>query len=170
MSQTLDEFRSEHWLFSDKRFDRQLAADFLFLFSRAEYALKAADFKRPVGNTVWADWETFALSLPTSPATPAGSELDKAVRYLKNFPPLTATLTGKGLGLQETKHKALKQTSFLLDAVSDVRNNLFHGGKDFSGSAAERDRNLIKAASVVLLWALRADPKVWSYFDERGPG
>src|SRR5674476_499697 len=81
-------FRNEHWLFSKDRFDRDLVADFLFLYSRAEYALKVAGFKKEVpGEPVRADWPAFIKKLPPEPKVTRDPSLEKAIFYITKFPP-----------------------------------------------------------------------------------
>ena len=164
-------FRNEHWLFNKERFDRDLVADFLFLYSRAEYALKAAGFIQGYGadEPLMVDWWAFAEALSHDPKVDQDPVLEKAVLFLTSCPPRLQWCAAPGSLKWKARRKRSKETltEFLVKAVCDVRNNLFHGGKNLSGRLEERDTKLIDAAIVVLEWTLRVREEVWTAFDDR---
>lgn len=165
-------FRSEHWLFNKERFDRDLVADFLFLYSRAEYALKVAKFVKTVpSEPERADWPKFIAALPPEPKVTRDPSLEKAIFYLTKFRPRSLLWAAdERLEWEERKQSFSKnRTASLMQAVCDVRNNLFHGGKVLVGRLEERDTRLIDSAIVVLHWALRIKENVWAIFDEQSP-
>lgn len=166
-----EELRSTHWLFAANAFDRKLVADFLFLYARAEYALRAAGFTLEIeSKPVRTNWSKFAEQLTSDPAAEDNPELERAVRYLKAFPPKTFRVRWDRSIRERETSRDNSTNEFLLRAVGDVRNNLFHGGKDLAGSAIERDEKLIKAAFIVLAWALQTKEDVWGFFNEPGLG
>jgi hypothetical protein len=122
---------------------------FFAAFSRMEYALKEAAFVREIGSrspkSVSADWHVFAnRGLPKKFFQTCVS--DPVVKTLINDPPK------RQIKNSESASRPIKwscqpdkpnDSKSLTEALQNIRNNLFHGGKghDFT----ERDRNLIKA-------------------------
>lgn len=166
-------FRTEHWLFNEERFDRKLVGDFLILYSRAEYALKVAGFLQDNSRDklLKANWASFIGKLPNRPPTSQDQILEKAVTYLTRRPPKSQWLNAHGRLEWRERPKRSNETltAFLLRAVSEIRNNLFHGGKDLRGELCERDAKLLDSAIVVLRWALTVLSKVRDSFDDSGP-
>jgi hypothetical protein len=157
--------------FSPDRFDRDLVRDFLFAFSRAEYALKAAGFVR-AGK--WGElhilWSAFAEEIAETLNAAADLDVLEAQRYLRDNPPKKQVLSASGLQWQ-AREKRNNQTDaqFLVESVTQVRNNLFHGGKELMGRLAERDRELVGAALTTVAFAVSAHVCVSALFEEVGP-
>lgn len=109
----------------------QLACDFLGVFSRMEYALKAS-IKYAFGNgkEVKANWDGFANDIGKQFSAIDDKEFKDAVDYLLNHPPRKQILENSILRFadQEIEKKQTTAQQTLL-MIRTVRNNLFHGGK-----------------------------------------
>jgi hypothetical protein len=128
---------------------RENAAEFFFVFSRFEYALKLGGFARaqnPQKPQLEPDWEAFALSMRQMPVA-RDSDLYKAIRYLCSQPPQVQT--GATTWVNRPLGGVVDAERAIFAAVR-VRNNLFHGGKHFGPAAEGRDNELVGAAMVVL--------------------
>jgi hypothetical protein len=157
------------YLSSADRIDRELIAEFLITFSRAEYALKAAEFVYPVADR--ADgrfdvaWDRFADEI-------AGALLqsdlgsDPAIRYLMDKPPQKQVLTARGLKWKPRSRHGQSPARFLVRSVTTVRNNLFHGAKE---PLVERDRQLVRGALRALKLFISLHEEVFHAFQEIGP-
>jgi hypothetical protein len=146
---------------------RDLATHFLGVFARIEYALKAAGFVAGTAARVNADWRTFATTVSGNFQRQASAELDAAVGYLLNAPPLVQALQGGVLSWVPLQfHQGASELERLLLCVRTVRNNLFHGGKFFPNpNDPERDMRLVAASLHVLEAAYSLDPGVKKAFD-----
>lgn len=132
----------------------ELACEFLAVFARMEYSLKATRFA--VGNEggVSANWDKFANEADKHFHAEASEELSGAVEYLWKSPPRKQVLT---------EDHRVKFCDFVIDPgqrelqqlllmVRSVRNNLFHGGKHLPDGEMELGRNeeLVRSSLLVL--------------------
>lgn len=146
---------------------KKLSCEFLYVFSRFEYALKRTTFlKKGAGSRAEADWDKFSATLDKEIKLSdiESDEFRKATEYFFNHPPKKQIVSEEG-GL-EWKDEIIpeNQRNFgkLLMLVRRVRNNLFHGGK-FRGEyiyGSERDEELIKSSLVILMERLRFNAEV----------
>jgi hypothetical protein len=128
------------------RISQDLVCRFFAVFSRFEYAMKAAGFVHTnrFGRAM-PDWEAFSASI--SLVVPSTSDLHQAIEFLVSEPPMVQT------GANEWASAPLRGASpaaMALDAVQRVRNNLFHGGKYAPHSPPGRDELLVRSALAVL--------------------
>lgn len=132
----------------------ELACEFLAVFARMEYALKATRFAIGNGGGVSASWDRFANEVDEHFYAEASEDLSGAVEYLWNSPPRKQVLTEDNRVtfcdfVIDPDQCELQQ---LLLMVRTVRNNLFHGGKHLPGGEMEPGRNeaLVRSSLVVL--------------------
>lgn len=137
-----------------------LAFEFFRVFSRFEYALKAADFHKGVGPAE-ADWDKFATENEGRIADiPPGSVTD-AISFLLAEPPKKQFIGAAGLEWRNIPASQGSPAKDLFTYVRRVRNNLFHGGK-FNGHwfAPERSEKLLAACLEVMQWSLENNPNI----------
>jgi hypothetical protein len=162
---------SSNSLFALDPVDRDLVRDFLFAFSRAEYALKASGFvTRGASPEPRIQWDEFAREIATDLANPTSDEVSRAKQYLNDYPPMKQVYRQSSLRW-EARVRSAEQTpeTFLIRSVTQVRNNLFHGGKELRGPLAERDRRLVHSALTMVAFAVSVHDRVAMYYGEVGP-
>lgn len=119
-----------------------LACDFLGVFARSEYALKAAGFADGDEKKVKADWNAFAKGIANSFDPFKSQGLRTAVDYLLTKPPKKQVLKNNALEFSDAPpDKNQSQTQQVLLMVRRVRNNLFHGGKFLPVPTGDPDRD-----------------------------
>lgn len=162
---------SESFLFASDRFDRDLVRDFLFVFSRAEYALKATGFVKVGPHDVpKIQWTDFARELGDRLFNCPDAAIENAQQYLVENPPKKQTYGTHGLVWKERRQRSDQSSAeFLIESATQVRHNLFHGGKDLMGRLAERDRELVQAAMLIIAFAISLHPQVEKVFQDDGP-
>lgn len=133
--------------------EKKRLIEFFISFSRFEYALKASGFVNLQGNRIYANWDLFIASIIDNFIQTKNDNLNSAVNYIIDNPPRIQSLVG---GAVMWRDRQLQENEPLINKlrlhISDIRNNLFHGGK-FNGSyQAEIARNneLIKSALIIL--------------------
>jgi len=132
----------------------ELACEFLAVFARMEYALKATRFGMGNRAGVSASWDKFANEADEHFHAEASKDQREAVDYLWKTPPRKQVLAEdrrvrfRDFEIDPTQRK-LQQ---LLLMVRTVRNNLFHGGKHLPDGETEPGRNeaLVRSSLVVL--------------------
>jgi hypothetical protein len=138
---------------------KDLACDFLGVFSRFEYALKAAGYARSRAGHAEPRWRGFGQAISDQFNAAATPELGAAVAYLLANPPLQQTYdVAKGLDWGAVPVPAgASQAESLIAYVRCVRNNLFHGGKFLPPPAGSPDRDFqLVSSSLIVLGALVA--------------
>ncbi len=158
-------------LFAPSRFDRELVTEFLFFFSRAEFALKAAGFAEPDRNDApKMRWSSFADSLAGCLNSLNDTALADAYQVLNTRPPHRHVFKDGQLCWRPRRRRdGQSPEAFVIESVTTVRNNLFHGGKELTSPFSERDRELVRSALVVLAHAVSLHPTVRSHFGDTGP-
>src|SRR5689334_17856713 len=114
-------------------FDANLACEFLGVFARYEYALKAAGFA--AGDPVQPAWDTYAKSIDPVFSKISDKAFHQAVEYLLTKPPKKQVLRAGKLEWETTPFDNVPRAQKVLTMVRRVRNNLFHGGKFFPTEA-----------------------------------
>lgn len=154
-------------LFSSPRIDRELVTDFFMSFARAEYALKKAGYVR--GNKKSGapelKWEEFAQKISERLLKPDEPAVVKAIEYLVKHPPRKQIVQNGALKWQPRPADGDPAVS-LIRAITTVRNNLFHGGKQTKGTLAERDRSLLVSCLVLLCYSISLEQDVMRFFYE----
>lgn len=149
--------------------DHELIFKFFATFSRFEYALKRANFRKPGAKNEPADpdWDAFALKIAASFGNRRQKDgaLDVAIDVLVADPPKKQTHDMRWIAVEPQGDPAGAPNVLLM--VRRIRNNLFHGGKARAVHEVERDNILVKNALVVLDHALACDDDVRGMFEER---
>ena len=137
--------------------DQITAFEFFRDFSRFEYALKRAGFYRHDRNNAEPNWTCFSESAPVKRVLddPVDTGLKEAIQHILNHPPRKQVVENGGLAWSDQPPDATSQSGRVLGFVCRVRNNLFHGEKQFmllggSGGGSDRDKKLIEAGIEVL--------------------
>ncbi len=130
-----------------------LAFDFLGVFARSEFALKAAGFANGSDKEAKASWDAFGKAISKDFDPSKSKELKVAVEYLLKYPPKKQVLINNKLEFIDVAlaHNQ-SQVQQVLMMVRRVRNNLFHGGKFLPGPPTdpERDKLLIQHSLAIL--------------------
>ncbi len=152
--------------FDQLNLDPKLACDFLALFARYEFALKAA--KPANGGEAKAGWDEYAKGIDKAFSQLKNAELTAAVDYLLSRPPKKQVFRAGKLEWEETGHdNNVPRAQQVLVMVRRVRNNLFHGGKFLPAEAGDdpgRDQLLVEHSLVVLRACLPLDQEVHAAF------
>jgi hypothetical protein len=142
------------------------AERFFKTFSRFEFSLKESGYL-PEQGKAFADWHAFARDLGS--AFFANVRDSESASALLLSPPKTQVAVHGSLEFRSTARP--NNTQELLEAVSRVRNNLFHGGKsgepDADSSDPRRNEKLIAEAQLVLELALQHSDAIRYAFEGR---
>ncbi|HMW73720.1 MAG TPA: hypothetical protein PKD17_17980 [Cellvibrionaceae bacterium] len=130
-----------------------LASELFILFARCEYALKSLGFIAPLGKKggFRIDWPAFYQIYGHVIFENPNDALREAVEYLSQHPPKKQIINGsRQLDWVDDDRYQDAQWG-VINRVTTVRNNLFHGGK-FGGEWCDPERSykLICAALTVL--------------------
>jgi hypothetical protein len=131
----------------------KLAYDFMGVFARGEFALKAASFANGNEKHAEADWDGFAKAIANAFDPSKNQELNVAVEYLLKYPPKKQVFVNNKLEFADSPpDKNQSQVQQVLLMVRRVRNNLFHGSKFLPGPVSDpkRDTLLIQHSLTVL--------------------
>jgi hypothetical protein len=140
----------------------ELICEFLAVFSRIEYSLKATKYADGRANSVSPSWDSFANDIDEEFLMMAidDNELKEAINYLKNKPPKKQiSREGRLTFIEQNINETQKQTQQILLMVRRVRNNLFHGGK-YDQNTDNRDELLIKCSLKILSECVKIDDDV----------
>lgn len=128
-----------------ERFIEPITLEFFATFSRFEFALKRGGYLRgETGGRASPDWIGFGTDLGEPFFQRMKAENGARVFFEK--PPKRLTVTA-ALGVEFTEQAPIVNSQMLLEAISLVRNNLFHGEKPYID---ERDTHLLRASLFVL--------------------
>jgi hypothetical protein len=142
----------------------ELGAQFLQMFTRMEYALKASgEFADGDANGVSPAWDRFANKIDDAFRSIADKEFQAAVGFLLAEPARKQILGGFGPLVLDPKQTTAQRT---LLVVRTVRNNVVHGGKIQPNGENEMGRNekLVASSLVVLKRAKELNDKVRAKF------
>ena len=119
------------------------AITFFAVFSRAEYALKRNNYGVMIGGRLAVQWDRFAMEIPDF------------VTYVRDTGEADTLLSAP------PKNQILDDPRALFAAIRRVRNNLFHGGKQFGQNTdTSRDVALLSQSTWVLLTAMARHPNI----------
>jgi len=133
--------------------DPKLACEFLGVFARFEFALKAGGFADGDANGVGPKWHEFAQAIDAHFNPAKSPALNQAVDYLLNQPPKKQVLINNLIAWRDAPPDAnLCRTERVLLMLRRVRNNLFHGGKFLApeSTASDRDKLLVQHSLTIL--------------------
>ncbi|WP_119274884.1 hypothetical protein [Taklimakanibacter deserti] len=132
-------------------------------YSRFECALKECGYVVPKAGIAHADWKRFAGEECLKDVMEIASD-DADVKEMIADPPATQVTDGDGTWRWAAQIEApIDALGQFFEAVKQVRDNLFHGGKH--GENRERDDTLCRAAWVVLELCAERHPEVGSIFE-----
>jgi hypothetical protein len=148
-----------------KGVDKYLVLEFVVVFSRMEYALKKAGFAKGSDARIDIKWNDFAKDIKGAFNPEKSSELQEAVKYLKELPPKQQVIVNNTSCWQYVERKPEESDlQFLVRLVRTVRNNLFHGGKQPMDPA--RDTELLKSCIAVLSECRKLNDTVKREFED----
>jgi hypothetical protein len=130
----------------------ELVLEFFLVFSRFEYAMKAAGWTRPDRTAAEPDWQRLIREIQTENHAVA-APIVEAGQYLLLAPPKQQVRRPDGgIGWSEVECNHIpEQVACLLRSVKRVRNNLFHGGKfERLTELSDRRTNLVVGSLRVL--------------------
>ena len=124
--------------------NKDLIAEFILWFSRIEYALKSDPAFSKALPYFQADWDKLKLALSSAPVP---QKLGQALACIQNQPPMKQSGANKWDKIQGSDDWDL-----LIRALKTVRNNLFHGGKHYTGPVLQpvRDQELLNHCLAVM--------------------
>ena len=139
-----------------------LALEFLGMFSRFEFALKAATFRQQGGGEVKADWAAFAQSIAGSFNPNRTPDSAAASAYFAAEPLRYLVERNGALAWVPFVPRGNSDAERTISIIRQIRNNLFHGGKfaPDNRASADRDTRLVNAAMVLLSEMLSLVPDV----------
>ncbi|MEZ5463918.1 MAG: hypothetical protein R3F22_01565 [Lysobacteraceae bacterium] len=140
-----------------------LVCEFFAVFSRFEFTLKESGHTRENRVPLEPAWWPFAEKVDSYLAVQPGSDLANAIDYLTTDIPQVQIR--KDNWEARPLHGATK-VERAIDAVTRVRNNLFHGGKHTPHSPAGRDEKLIRAALSVLYACLEQNDNLRNTYEQ----
>lgn len=149
---------------------RELAATFLVVFARFEFALKSDARFRCNGPDARADFDRFARELADRFKSDATPELASAVKFLLSAPPRKQIVRDRNLDWTDGDPGGT-ELHRLQVYVCRVRNNLFHGAKFIppESNDSDRDERLVRAALEVLSAFVELDGNLHSAFSDWWP-
>ena len=149
---------------------RDEAAQFLVVFARCEFALKAVKRFRKTTPKLAADWNTFATTVAPKFSFADDAKLEEAVKYLLDRPPKKEVVVEGNLAWTHADPGGT-DVHRLSVYVRRVRNNLFHGAKWVARESDEpgRDQILVNAALTVLSALIQLDGEVHYAFNDWPP-
>jgi hypothetical protein len=144
-----------------------LACEFLAVFSRMEYALKASGYATGP-NKVEAWWDKFANDIETDFKAVKDKSFVDAVNYILTAPPRKQVLNGNVLAFADQTIDPNQGTAQqVLLMIRTIRNNLFHGGKFLPHGEKEAGRNerLVVSSLIVLRQCVSLNGGVYQSYD-----
>ena len=142
---------------------RELALEFLAVFSRLEFALKVTNFRQPGEGEAKANWISFANEIAGAFIPNRTPEIANAFAYVAGQPLRRFAVENGVLGWYpfNVPH-GISDAERVVRVVRQIRNNLFHGGKFAHDPHANggRDTRLLEASLVLLRDLRRLAPQV----------
>ncbi|HLG15320.1 MAG TPA: hypothetical protein VJH03_12570 [Blastocatellia bacterium] len=151
--------------FEHSKVQRELACEFLGVFARFEYALKATGFATGDGDWCKADWNRFAEAIQGVLTASKEPGPRAAIDYLLTKPPGKEVLdlsSGTVQFVESPPDATQNKARQVLTMVRRVRNNLFHGGKFGPPAPSDpyHDQRLVEHSLVVLRFRLSLNADV----------
>jgi len=141
---------------------------FMDAFMSAECALKHGGFGHMQGGAACANWDKFASSIKKSFNDVADQPFRDAVAYLVQNPPRKQVINGRALKWEEAPPPADASASQqCLLMIRRVRNNLFHGGKNYvmgGADTSERNDKLVTSSLIVLDHVMSLNQDVHAHY------
>lgn len=158
----------EHFNFTFETEEKELILEFFICFSRFEYALKACNYINGA-ERITPNWDMYVKTIAKTFDQTKTPELVNAVDYLIKNPPKVQSLNrNKIIWVDRVVDENAPLVNKLRLHISDIRNNLFHGGK-FNGTfSPENSRNymLLQSAIIILNDWLEISPDIYNNFSQ----
>jgi hypothetical protein len=151
------------------RIDPNLLLEFFLTFARTEFALKNSGFVKGDNTKASPDWDSFAASIKDKFYKGENDNLERAVNYIMDNPPMRQILRLNGLMWEANfPNGNLSEIEILLILIRRIRNNLFHGGKHNFDlfEDTERTTRLLKSSLIIIQECLLLAPNVKITYDE----
>jgi hypothetical protein len=147
----------------------ELACQFLAVFSRMEYALKATSEYATGEDEVMPNWDVFANQIDPAFCQVQDESFRHAVNFILAHPPRKQIRDKAGVVqfVDRPPDGGAPKANQTLLMVRRVRNNLFHGGKHLPGGEQEPGRNeqLVSSSLTILRGCVALDERVRLRFD-----
>lgn len=151
--------------FEGLQFPASLACEFFAVFSRFEFTLKECGFERRGKKRVEPAWWKFAEYASCFLQVQSDPELTRALHDLRSPPPQVQVTKDEW---EATPLHGKTEIEKALDAVTRVRNNLFHGGKHTPHSPPGRDEKLVRASLTLLYACLEQNTCLRDIYEQHG--
>jgi len=150
------------------RVSLDLLLEFFLTFARVEFALKNSGFVKGDERKALPDWDSFAASIRNHFTKNKTDNLEQAVNYIMDNPPMKQVLRQNTLMWEaNVPNGNLSDIEVLLLLIRRIRNNLFHGGKHnfdmFENT--ERTTRLLKSSLIVIQECLLLAPHAKTTYD-----
>lgn len=147
---------------------RILIHEFFIIFSRFEYALKACNYIS--GNDrIRPNWDKYVGTISDKFKPDKNEILSEAVKYIIENPPKVQAINDQTIiWNNRNSDDNTPLVNRLRLHISDIRNNLFHGGK-FNGTFSpenSRDFKLLKSCVIILNDWLEISPDIRNQFSK----
>lgn len=148
--------------FKGLQLSEQLVCEFFAVFSRFEFVLKENNYIRENVRPIEPAWWKFGI-FASSYLEVENAELVAAIDYLTSNIPLIQLDKREWVPKQLHGNNQIEQA---IEAITRVRNNLFHGGKHTPHSPTGRDEALIKASLCVLYECLKQNDELRNTYEQ----
>lgn len=130
----------------------ELLLEFFLVFSRFEYAMKAAGWTSPDRTAAEPDWQRLIREIQAENHAVTAPMVEVGQYLLRAPPKQQVRRTDGGIGWSKVEcNYTREQVACLLRSVKRVRNNLFHGGKfERLTELSDRNRDLVLGSLRVL--------------------
>jgi hypothetical protein len=143
-----------------------LACKFFREYALCEYCLKANGFLNSQSGLAKPDWMKFAKEVAKDICNPQSNELKEAIKYLLDDPPKEQVVRNGQLDWGKLELKDKTDTEKIMLSLSQIRHNLFHGGKFGLSVDRERTEKLLRHGLVILQECCQNHPKVRDAYDK----
>lgn len=146
-----------------------LLLEFFLTFARVEFALKNSGFVKGNERKALPDWDSFAASIRNHFTKNKTDDLEQAVNYIMDNPPMKQVLRQNTLMWEaNVPNGNLSDIEVLLLLIRRIRNNLFHGAKHnidvFEDTA--RITRLLQSSLIIIQECLLLQPHVKATYDQ----
>jgi hypothetical protein len=143
--------------------DADLIFEYFMVFSRLEFALKQAGFRRIASDQhVEPDWNAFSSRYQSKFVADKYPELKEAFYYYLIKPPKVQIVENNKLCWKDRQQGKGSDFVWVINSIRVVRNNLFHGGK-FPWDQL-RDVSLLSYGLLILYECIELDDNIKNAF------
>jgi hypothetical protein len=143
--------------------DVDLIFEFFMVFSRFEFALKQAGYRKVRDGHVSPDWPKFSKKVQNGFSPNESPELRRAFDYYLAVPPQIQVVENDQLSWKDNlKGDTDTDFTWVIRSIGGARNNLFHGGK-FPWDPV-RDMSILSYGLIILYRCIDLDSNVCNAF------